>query len=667
MDQRNANQTVNVDYTGGHYTNTIGNVQTKPEDQKAYGGYLNDVIDAPEIGGYFRLKNKMADGGEIGNKKDKKNIITYKDSKDYIASHANIDSSLDPRQNEWIKEQILTGNWGYDFDKKGLVKLDKGQQEYASPEAQVFNLAKNSKQAKNLVDAAGGDIRLITNPDGSAGTARMSDKAYQDYITKEVAANDKLTWQNPLMYAPGMVATGFLNPAAGAMIGVGDVSKNVYEGNYSQAGLDIALSTIPFGKLLKRFTKAADVPKQLPGSPNAGVRIEFNPQRSNELNGIAHDIRYNNQKVGEVSGNYKSNGDFEISNVGVDKAFQKKGISKQVYTLLNEAHPNNKVVSFGAYNTNAAGVQPGRNLWESLVKEGKAKRVGNSYEMLDNKNISSALPGSPNTFKSEIDWSKWNKEIPENKALMQEYNAIEQQAKANGTWMKNPDGSEFQGTPEQFVQQNSENFKRAFPNVLRDETGNIQKTYHGSQDKFESFDPSIMRVGRTRGQGIYTSPIKERAASYADKGEKQLYEFYQNANKKQTIVEDFNALSQKRFDKFLKQNPKGSKDFDKKFKSFMDEEDIIFNRDLTDDAFNLNKGYDFYKASPDEYVVPFTNYPKSAVGNNGIFDMSNPNIYKALVPAIGTGVLAVGTSQEKALGGYIDAPELNGYFKLKEI
>jgi hypothetical protein len=39
-------------------------------------------------------------------------------------------------------------------------------------------------------------------------------------------------------------------------------------------------------------------------------------------------------------------------------------------------------------------------------------------------------------FKSEIDWGKWNKEIPENTQLMDEYNAIEQQAKADGTWMK---------------------------------------------------------------------------------------------------------------------------------------------------------------------------------------------------------------------------------------
>ena len=66
-------------------------------------------------------------------------------------------------------------------------------------------------------------------------------------------------------------------------------------------------------------------------------------------------------------------------------------------------------------------------------------------------------------FVSEINWSNWNKEIPKNTQLMKEYNAIEQTAKANGTWMKNPNGSAFRGTPEQFVQQNSDNFKKAFP------------------------------------------------------------------------------------------------------------------------------------------------------------------------------------------------------------
>ena len=82
-------------------------------------------------------------------------------------------------------------------------------------------------------------------------------------------------------------------------------------------------------------------------------------------------------------------------------------------------------------------------------------------------------------FVSEIDWSKWNKAIPENKELLDEYHLIEQTAKKNKTWMKNLDGSDFLGSPEQFVQVNSNNFKLAYPegftSVYRgfDETGGM--------------------------------------------------------------------------------------------------------------------------------------------------------------------------------------------------
>ncbi len=86
--------------------------------------------------------------------------------------------------------------------------------------------------------------------------------------------------------------------------------------------------------------------------------------------------------------------------------------------------------------------------------------------------------------KSEINWGKWNKEIPDNPQLMEEYNEIEQVSKANGTWMKNPDGSKFTGTPEQFVQANSSNFKKAFPNgyskVWRGANNDSMIDRHGS-------------------------------------------------------------------------------------------------------------------------------------------------------------------------------------------
>ena len=88
---------------------------------------------------------------------------------------------------------------------------------------------------------------------------------------------------------------------------------------------------------------------------------------------------------------------------------------------------------------------------------------------LPNRQIGGAISALRNLFKrtpkfaSEIDWAKWNKAIPEDKVLMEEYHAIEEMTKRSGTWMKNLDGSDFVGSPEQFVQQQSQNFKNAYP------------------------------------------------------------------------------------------------------------------------------------------------------------------------------------------------------------
>ena len=66
-------------------------------------------------------------------------------------------------------------------------------------------------------------------------------------------------------------------------------------------------------------------------------------------------------------------------------------------------------------------------------------------------------------FESSIDWGKWNPDTPKNKELMKEYHEIEKRTKEDGTWMKNPDGTNFDGPPELFIQMQSKAFKKAFP------------------------------------------------------------------------------------------------------------------------------------------------------------------------------------------------------------
>ena len=238
---------------------------------------------------------------------------------------------------------------------------------------------------------------------------------------------------------------------------------------------------------------------------------------------------------------------------------------------------------------------------------GLAKQLGKVNKVVDATKVGSkVLNKTDDIFKSEINWGKWNKEIPENKALMQEYNAIEQQAKADGTWMKNPDGSAFKGTPEQFIQQNSENFKKAFSNVIKDKDGNVQINYHGQREgkPFNKFKPS--QRGKL-GVGNYTATDKDEALRYAKSlknpnAEERLYELYINSNNPQQAVTD-NSIFKLEPSEYIKKT-------------------------------RLQPGNDYLKYFSEQVTSP-ENYLKSAIGNNGMFDMTNPNIYKSLIPLLG--------------------------------
>jgi len=249
-------------------------------------------------------------------------------------------------------------------------------------------------------------------------------------------------------------------------------------------------------------------------------------------------------------------------------------------------------------------------------------------------------------FKSEIDWSKWNKEIPKNKALMQEYNIIEQQTKADGTWMKNPDGSKFQGTPEQFVQQNSQNFKKAFGNSkLVNPDGSPTIQYHGSAKKFDTFDESKFQLGDSgySGRGIYTTPDKNKASSYSlssksihkdGNHEPTVYELYGQGNNPISAEDLINQ--KKEYDLF---NFHRQKDW---------RGDVPLEEQMLDyDVAIRNQTRGIERVSPwnqaDELVFPTNKQLKSAIGNNGMFDMTNPNIYKSLLPII---LGAAGLSQQ---------------------
>ena len=187
---------------------------------------------------------------------------------------------------------------------------------------------------------------------------------------------------------------------------------------------------------------------------------------------------------------------------------------------------------------------------------------------------------SSNKFTSEIDWGAFNKAIPENKILMQEYNLIEETTKANKTWMKNADGSAFNGTPEQFVQMKSGNFQKAFGNTMtRDAAGNIQIVTHKTDEVFDAFDPN--QIGSRTDEGFHGRGFYFHAPEVAP----YYGNYYGNIN----------------------------------MPSYVNTDKVVKGRLGTDAP-------DFLRNM--EYLTDNPNNIKSAVGNDGMFNLTNPNIYK---------------------------------------
>lgn len=334
-------------------------------------------------------------------------------------------------------------------------------------------------------------------------------------------------------------------------------------------------------------------------------------------------------------------------------------------------------------------------------------------------------------FKSEINWGQWNKEIPENTQLMKEYNAIEQTSKANNTWMKNPDGSAFQGTPEQFVQQNSENFKKAFPK-------GFEETYRGTTGESPNLKPNrAMFTGEQKVARAYSgrdnvdnilkseeivneggvhhfvypksenSLVHNTAGSHwtdvnlnssetniknidltiqrltedIDRKQKMMREAFQNSDGSWSFPNSDLKLSNQLY-------KEGTSESERMLTKLKSQKNLIQNGEYTSNPTLLNKmksDFGTDKVVTDdiaEYIEKNNidnvtlrniedgiygdisiinhkpgNYLKSFWGNNGMFDMTNPNIYKSIVPIAGASYLATqGQEESKKLqqGGYIN-------------
>lgn len=366
---------------------------------------------------------------------------------------------------------------------------------------------------------------------------------------------------------------------------------------------------------------------------------------------------------------------------GVKKGTAYKGnyiveVNKNDIHFPTQEHGLNKDWNFGI-------TKPGNEIPYSSEHLNVYKRVGNNYVKLNKKET---------PFQSEINWGNWNKEILDNPQLMQEYNAIEQTSKANGTWMKYSDGSEFNGTPEQFIQMRHPNthkwaggaeeaeaiyknrlyrgahqhivdFKnrdrKDFATFLTDNKRNAETyaTADGLEKRY--FDPNIDNPDDWI-DGLYELGFPQNLPTIEGQGANNTFRFLDH-NKKvdpSYLSASHNRNNFKTDLTYAKEYQyEYPKDFDisNNYLSTDDYAKYVKNKNNPEVIAKINNVRDqmgFAKDIPANtvYAVDAERVSlKSLRHNNGMFDMTNPNIYKGLIPAgvVGTAI----SKQEYKQGG----------------
>lgn len=246
------------------------------------------------------------------------------------------------------------------------------------------------------------------------------------------------------------------------------------------------------------------------------------------------------------------------------------------------------------------------------------------------------------TFKSELDWSpkswfqkradkKWTKQ-DENALIshLQEYLDIEKKAKQNGTWLKNKDGSTFDGDPRSWVQMQSDSFKKSY---------NDEILTHG-EDAINDIFGDFYGDGVGAGIGdkvLWTSTNKLLGKTYGN----DVFSLAALKNAKINVVADaegrqwLNVIQGKDTNNLV--YPNLTNDNIVRINNVVDVGPNIKWREIKD--FRKNETVPEYlsrKYTGDDVVIGQDVSRKSIVGNNGDFNPIDKNIYRALIPLIST-------------------------------
>lgn len=251
------------------------------------------------------------------------------------------------------------------------------------------------------------------------------------------------------------------------------------------------------------------------------------------------------------------------------------------------------------------------------------------------------------SFVSELDWSpdSWFKKYrpnysPEDANALEshipEYHAIEQQAKANGTWLQMPNGTTWEGDPRGWVIYKSKNVRDNYRNEVlshgenvyfgpekmsfnTDANGNdISGEVLGAKPIWTSTNP---KIGTTYGDDVFSFIIPKDAniQTVADAQGRGWGEVLPGTTTDDLVYPKLTENNVIRINNVVDPGSKAPS-------LMMKDKDALPNETVTD--------YFKRKYLGDDLVLGKNVRRKSLYGNNGNFDLSSPDIYKGLIPLI---------------------------------
>tara|TARA_Y100000592_G_scaffold20846_1_gene32041 strand:+ start:16434 stop:17585 length:1152 start_codon:yes stop_codon:yes gene_type:complete len=330
-----------------------------------------------------------------------------------------------------------------------------------------------------------------------------------------------------------------------------------------------------------------------------------------------------------------------MQNIGTitDADSQKNKLNREAQPFFDVPGIVGSIARFGNVMLNPASYVSSADNAVRSAKQGDYTSAGlNAIGALPVLPVGKVLKNVSKPFKSEINWKNWvkNKEdFTNNPNVIKHLIDIEKTTKAKGTWMKNPDGSPFKGTKEQFVVQQSDNFKKAFPKW--------EKMFHGSKSddlKNIDFDKGARMA---YGKGFYTTDNIEEARKYAGLLKRipnldgKVYELAVNTQGARKFSFNDKDFLNKWNRSDLKTKAKFIKEYKLKYGEDMPDyylknakEHIAFKDDIPDGMRDLNKTTIILDGGYQNKWILDKNNPKSLIGNI-LFDMNNPNIYKSVI------------------------------------